>query len=161
MLKTLALEQSDITKEIGLINAYNRPRWHVCCSVNTCFRVWRCFRYRGLELKSKRYDLAVSRLAGAQRVVTACQKQKECCRLWERCQWNSITWIWLSFTIVSLAQSRIMKKRAKSLNWLGWGTGIRTPISGVRVRCLAVRPSPSEKVAQNRKKAFYCQAKWQ
>jgi hypothetical protein len=25
----------------------------------------------------------------------------------------------------------------------GWGTGIRTPISGVRVRCLAIRPSPS------------------
>ncbi len=25
----------------------------------------------------------------------------------------------------------------------GWGTGIRTPISGVRVRCLAIRPSPN------------------
>ena len=43
----------------------------------------------------------------------------------------------------------------------GWGTGIRTPISGVRVRCLAIRPSPSrvEGERENREIAQYCQGK--
>ena len=31
----------------------------------------------------------------------------------------------------------------KCLNIFGWGTRARTLISGVRVRCLTIRPSPS------------------
>ena len=43
----------------------------------------------------------------------------------------------------------------------GWGTGIRTPISGVRVRCLAVRPSPKKDGVYIAKKNSQCQEKIQ
>ena len=56
---------------------------------------------------------------------------------------------WIKFAYNALTNCGSKEKRGygvnrNPLNLLGWGTGIRTPISGVRVRCLAVRPSPSK-----------------